>query len=262
MTAAETNRVEQAEAASGLETHDEVLRDDAHGAVYLTLNRPDKRNALDVATFIALEAHLSAMLDTLDDVGAVVIRGAGQCFSAGADISGPTRAPRRNFQASVIEQLANFPRPVLAVVHGHCLTGGLELALAADLIVAAESARFADTHAQFGLAATWGLTQRLPRRIGAYRTRELMFTGRVVTGREAAEIGLATRYAPDAELQSVTAELVATIVGGSWFSHGQHKKALLRTDGMALAAGLADESLRIQRVAPDFADRGGARFVR
>jgi enoyl-CoA hydratase/carnithine racemase len=89
-----------------------------------------------------------------------------------------------------------------------------------------------------------------------------MFTGRVVTGREAAEIGLATRYAPDAELQSVTAELVETIVCGSWFSHGQHKQALLRTDGMALAAGLADESLRIQRVAPDFANRGGARFVR
>jgi enoyl-CoA hydratase len=150
----------------------------------------------------------------------------------------------------------------VAVVHGHCVTGGLELALAADLILAAESARFADTHARFGLAATWGLTQRLPRRIGPYRAREMMFTGRVFGGREAAEIGLASRCVPDADLESATAELVESITRGSWFSHREHKQALLRTDGMALSAGLADESFRTQRVAPDFAERAGERFVR
>ena len=164
--------------------------------------------------------------------------------------------------ASVIERLANLPQPVVAVVHGHCVTGGLELALAADLILAAESARFADTHAAFGLAATWGLTQRLPRRIGPYRAREMMFTGRVFDGREAAEIGLASRCVPDADLESATAELVESITRGSWFSHREHKQALLRTDGMALSAGLADESFRTQRVAPDFAERAGERFVR
>jgi enoyl-CoA hydratase len=67
----------------------------------------------------------------------------------------------------VIERLANLPQPVVAVVHGHCVTDGLELALASDLIMAAESARFADTHGRFALVAGWGMTQRLPRRVGA-----------------------------------------------------------------------------------------------
>jgi len=239
-----------------------IVREDRDGVVYLTLNRPHKRNALDIATFEALETHLVAMAATLDDIGAVVIRGAGPCFSAGADISGPTRSRRHNFQGSVIELLGNFPQPVVAAVHGHCVTGGLELALAADLIVAAESARFADTHSAFGLAATWGLTQRLPRRIGSYRAREMMFTGRVVTGSEAAEIGLAASCVPDDQLASATAQLVEDITRGSWFSHRQHKLALIRTDGMTLAAGLADESFRTQRVAPDFSSRAGARYVR
>jgi enoyl-CoA hydratase/carnithine racemase len=150
----------------------------------------------------------------VETIGAVVIRGAGRCFSAGADISGPTWAPRRNFQASVIERLANLPQPVVAVVHGHCVTGGLELALAA------ESARFADRHATFRLAATWLLTQRLPRRIGPCRAREMMFTGRVFGGREAAEIGLASRCVPDADLESATAELVESITRGSWSATG------------------------------------------
>jgi enoyl-CoA hydratase/carnithine racemase len=244
------------------EVSEVVLRADAGGATYLTLNRPHKRNALDVATFLALEAHLTEVANAVDEIGVVVIRGAGECFSAGADLSGPTRVPRRNFQASVIERLADLPQPVVAVVHGNCLTGGLELVLAADLIVAAESARFSDTHATVGLAATWGLTQRLPRRIGTYRAREMMFTGRAVGGREAADIGLASLCVPDAELESATAELVESITRGSWFSHREHKQALLRTDGMPLAAGLADESFRTQRVAPDFAERAGARFVR
>jgi enoyl-CoA hydratase/carnithine racemase len=89
-----------------------------------------------------------------------------------------------------------------------------------------------------------------------------MFTGRVFDGREAAEIGLASRCVPDADLESATAELVESITRGSWFSHREHKQALLRTDGMALSAGLADESFRTQRVAPDFAERAGERFVR
>ena len=239
---------------------DPVLREDRDSVAVLTLNRPEKRNALDIATFVALEAHLADLETQVGEIGVVVVRGAGPCFSAGADISGPTRSPRPHFQASVIERLANLPQPVIASVHGYCVTGGLELALAADLIVAAESARFADTHARFALAANWGLTQRLPRRIGAYRAREMMFTNREVGGREAERIGLATRCVPDADLETETATLAASIVGGSWFSHQEHKRALLRTDGVPLAAGLADEQYRMRKVGPDFAERAGGRF--
>jgi enoyl-CoA hydratase len=90
----------------------------------------------------------------------------------------------------------------------------------------------------------------------------MMFTGRVVDGREAAAIGLATRCVPDDELVSATVELAAVIAAGSWFSHREHKRSLLRPDGLPLAAGLADESFRTQRVGPDFAERAGARFGR
>jgi enoyl-CoA hydratase len=240
-----------------------VLRSDSSGTVTLTLNRPEKRNALDVATFVALEAHLEQLESQTDDVGVVVLRGAGSCFSAGADISGPTRAPRHNYQAAVIERVANLPQPVVAAVHGYCVTGALELALAADLIVAATSARFADTHARFALVAGWGMTQRLPRRVGSYKAREMMFTGREYTGREAEQMGLANACVPDEELDTALADLVASIVAGSWFSHREHKRTLLRTDGFSLTDGLADEAYRIgRRVGPDFDARVAGRFGR
>ena len=147
--------------------------------VTLTLNRPEKLNALNVELFEALEAHVADI--ERDGAGVVVLRGAGRCFSAGhdlGDIAGGEKMPRPNYQSHVIERLADLPLPVITAVHGHCYTGALELALAGDIIFAAESARFADTHAKWALAPVWGLSQRLPRRIGAYKAREMMFTCR------------------------------------------------------------------------------------
>jgi enoyl-CoA hydratase/carnithine racemase len=240
-----------------------LLRQESDGVVTLVLNRPAKRNALDIATFTELEAAAADLERRTDEVGVVMLRGAGSCFSAGADISGPARAPRHNFQASVIERLANLPQPLIAVVHGHCITGGLELALASDLIVAAESARFADTHARFALVAGWGMTQRLPRRVGLYKAREMMFTGREYTGAEAERMGLAAICVPDEELDEAAASLVAGIAAGSWFSHREHKRVLLRTDGALLADGLADEAYRVRsRVGPDFRARVEERWQR
>ncbi|WP_375482631.1 enoyl-CoA hydratase/isomerase family protein [uncultured Jatrophihabitans sp.] len=238
-----------------------LLCSERDGVATLVLNRPDKRNALDIDVFRALDDRLDDIAARVDEVGAVVVRGAGSCFSAGADISRPTKAPRHNFQASVIEKLATLPQPTVAAVHGHCVTGGLELALAADLIVASESARFADTHASFALVAGWGMTQRLPRRVGPHKAREMMFTARRYSGREAEAMGLASVCVPDAELDAAVDGLTATIVAGSWFSHREHKRVLVRTDGMTLAEGLADEAYRVPtRVGPDFRARAGGRF--
>lgn len=242
-------------------TADPLLRRDKDGVATLTLNRPEKRNALDVATFQALESAAADLEQSTEKVGVVVLRGAGRCFCAGADISRPVKTPRHNYQASVIERLANLPQPLVAVVHGHCVTGGLELALASDLIVAAESARFADTHARFALVAGWGMTQRLPRRVGLYKAREMIFTGREYTGREAEQMGLANLCVPDDELEAAAGDLTRRIAAGSWFSHREHKRILLRTDGTELSAGLADEAYRVgSRVGPDFAERVGGRF--
>src|SRR5438094_9128892 len=123
---------------------DLVLREDRDGLATLTLNRPDKLNALNVEMFVELRAHVDRIAQQTDSVGLVMVRGAGRCFSAGHDlndIAAGERPPRPNFQADTIERLANLPQPVISAVHGHCYTGALELALAGDLIVAAESAK-------------------------------------------------------------------------------------------------------------------------
>src|SRR5215212_9596519 len=131
-----------------------ILREDADGLCTLILNRPAKRNALDSATFAALDQHLAVLETQQEHIGCVVLRGAGAGFCAGADI-GAIQAGAANRvvvdKPGVIARLEELPMPVIAAVHGNCYTGGLELALAADFIVAAHSARFSDTHGKWGL---------------------------------------------------------------------------------------------------------------
>jgi len=235
-----------------------VLRDDRDGAATLTLNRPEKLNALNVALFAELDAHVAQLAGETETVGLVIVRGAGRCFSAGhdlSDIATGERLPRANFQASIIERLANLPQPVISAVHGHCYTGALELALAGDIIFAAESARFADTHAKWALTPVWGMSQRLPRRVGTYKAREMMLTCRTYSGREAAEIGLANACVADAEFDDGLAAMSAEILANSWFSHRANKRLLLDTDGLALGEGLAHEVFRGEGRGPDMAER-------
>ncbi|WEK42402.1 MAG: enoyl-CoA hydratase/isomerase family protein [Candidatus Sphingomonas colombiensis] len=237
-----------------------VLRGDVGGVTTLTLNRPEKRNALNVDMFVALDAHLATLERQIDSVGAVVLRANGPVFSAGADLGKQQRAPATNFQARTIERLAQLPQPVIAAVHGPCFTGGLELVLGADIILAAESARFADTHAKWGLVPGWGMSQRLPRRIGAYKAREMMFTARQVDGRTAERIGLANVCVPDDAFEAELAALVNDITALSWHSHRGNKRLLTETQDLPLAQGLAHEIYRSPGIAPDFAERVGSTF--
>lgn len=235
---------------------DLVLRQDRNGVACLTLNRPDKLNALNVALFKALEAHVADLERA--PAGVVVVRGAGRCFSAGhdlGDIAAGETLPRPNYQSHVIERLADLPLPVVSAVHGHCYTGALELALAGDIIVAAESAKFADTHAKWALTPVWGLSQRLPRRVGTYKAREMMFTCRTYSGREAEGMGLANSCVADAEFDSAIDRLTAQILAQSSFSHAANKRLLIATDGMAQRAGLAHEIYHGEGRGPDMAER-------
>jgi enoyl-CoA hydratase len=237
---------------------DLVLRQDVDGAATLTLNRPDKLNALNVELFSALEAEVARLEQQTETVGLVILRGAGRCFSAGhdlGDISTGERLPAPNFQSKIIERLANLPQPVITAVHGHCYTGALELALVGDIIVAAESARFADTHAKWALTPVWGMSQRLPRRIGPYKAREMMFTCRTYGGREAAQIGLANICVPDVEFDAQIAALAAQILANSWYSHRANKRLLRHTDGLPLEAGLAHEVYYGEGRGPDMHER-------
>lgn len=237
---------------------DLVLREDHGPAVHLVLNRPDKLNSLNVEVFQALDAHVRALAADRGGAAVVVLRGAGKCFSAGhdlGDIAAGEKLPEPNFQAKVIERLAGLPPPVITAVHGHCYTGALELALAGDLILAAESARFADTHAKWALTPVWGLSQRLPRRVGSAKAREMMFTCRTYSGREAEAMGLANACVADDGFEAAIAALAAEIAANSPFSHAANKRLLDATDGLPLPAGLAHEVYRGEGVGPDMAAR-------
>jgi enoyl-CoA hydratase/carnithine racemase len=235
-----------------------VLRSDDDGLVTLVLNRPDKLNAINSELFEELSAHIDAIAAATDSVGCVVLRGAGRCFSAGHDLgaigAGET-AGHLQFQSLVVERLANLPQPVITAVHGHCYTGALELALAGDLILASDSARFADTHAKWGLTPVWGMSQRLPRRVGVAKAREMMFLCRTYSGAEAQAMGLVNAcFAEDAFDAEVTAWARA-VLANSWFSHRANKRLLVETDGLPLGAGLAHEIHRSAGIAPDAGER-------
>ncbi len=235
-----------------------VLREDRDGLAILTLNRPEKLNALTVALFTELREHVEAIATETDKVGLVMVRGAGKCFSAGhdlADIAHGEKPPKPSFQADTIERLANLPQPVISAVHGHCYTGALELALAGDLIVAADSARFADTHSRWALTPVWGMSQRLPRRVGYARAREMMFTARTYTGEQALAMGLANSCVPDQRFDAELDRLAADILANSWFSHRANKRLLRETDSMPLAAGLSHEFHRTEGRGPDMQER-------
>jgi enoyl-CoA hydratase/carnithine racemase len=235
-----------------------VLRNDDAGLTTLTLNRPEALNALSPKLFIELRAHIDAIAKETENVGCVVLCGKGRSFSAGNDLkaiqSGEV-APSRHFQAETLDAIGALPQPVIAAVQGHCYTGSLELALACDLIVAAESAKFSDTHGKWAMSPTWGMSQRLPRRVGIGRAKELMFSGRVVSGREAAEIGLAIKCVPDAELTSAVTQLARSFLENSWFTLRADKWLVNQGLNHTLADGLDFERKNSPGRGPDLEER-------
>lgn len=231
-----------------------VQRIDRDGLATLVLNRPEKLNALTVALFAELRAHVLQLAEATETIGLVVLRGAGKCFSAGhdlADIAHGEKPPRPSFQADTIELLADLPQPVIAAVHGHCYTGALELALAGDMIVCSESAKFADTHARWALTPVWGMSQRLPRRVGLARAQELTYTARTVPGREAAAMGLVNWCAADADFDTEVERTARAILANSWFSLRANKRLYRETDGLPLRVGLSHEIHRSEGRGPD-----------
>jgi len=237
---------------------DLVLRSDANGVAILTLNRPETLNALSPSLFVELRAHLDAIAAASDDVGCVVLRGAGRSFSAGNDIKAiqaGDRAPSPTFQAETLDAIEALPQPVIAQVHGYCYTGALELVLACDLALAGESARFADTHGRWGMTPTWGMSQRLPRRIGPLRAKRMMFSGEPLNGAEAAAIGLVNQCVPDADLEVAVQALASAIVANSWHTLRADKRLVNEGQRYTLAEGLAFERRTSPGASPDMAER-------
>ncbi len=195
-----------------------VLRDDANGVTTLTLNRPDKLNALNPAVFVEFRAHLDAIAED-DTVGCVIVTGAGRSFCAGHDlgaISTNEHAPSKHFEPETVDALEQLPQPTIAKIRGHCFTGGLEFALACDFLIAAESTQLGDTHGQWGLVPVWGMTRRLPERVGRSTAKELMFTSRRITGIEAERIKLVDHAVADGELDGFVDAFATEICANSW----------------------------------------------
>ena len=236
---------------------DIVLCDVIDRVCTITLNRPEKLNALNVESF----RQIGALLDNLDlaNVDCVLLKGAGRSFCAGHDLgdlaSGSEAGLVERLEAGVIERLATLPVPLVAVVQGHCYTGGLELVLAADIIIASADAKFADTHAKWDLVPVWGLTQRLWRRVGRSKALEMMFASRTYSGAEALAMGLANLCVPNDQLEAEVARFCSDICANSSRSTRAMKKMVADTDGLPLAAGLAWELYHSEGHGPDMQAR-------
>ena len=163
------------------------------GVGHLELNRPEARNALNLALGEQLRATLDAWA-TRDDLRVVVLSGAGKAFAAGADIAelkDRTHAQAfLSFNQRLFQMVEDFPRPIIAAIDGYALGGGLELALACDIRIASKAAKVGLPEVSLGIFPSAGATWRLPRVVGFGRAKELIYSGRIVDAEEAASWGL------------------------------------------------------------------------
>ncbi len=234
-----------------------VTRQDKDGLSWLTLNRPEKLNSLTVGMFKQLRQHV---IDLKKDetIGCVILRGAGKCFSAGhdlGDIAEGEKVPSPGWHSETLRMLEKLPKPVIAAVHGHCYTGALEVALAADFILAAESAKFADTHAKWALTPIWGMSQRLPRRVGIATAKRLMFTAETIRAEAALKMGLCEAVFSNDTFENDLRAFAQQILANSTFSHAANKRLLEATDADPLDSGLQWEVMENEGVGPDMRDR-------
>jgi len=223
-----------------------VLRDDRDGVATLMLNRPEKLNAISPEMVSDLRAHLEAVGND-DTVDCVVLGGMGRSFCAGHDLSSiaaGAHGPSRHFEAETVNLLEQLPQPTIGRLHGHCFTGGLELALACDLLVAATSTVLGDTHGQWGLVPVWGMSVRLPERVGPQVAKTLMFTSRRITAATALDIGLVTEVVADDQLDAAVLALSAEICANSAGTNRMVKALLAAESGMSRQGALVFERSR------------------
>jgi enoyl-CoA hydratase len=186
----------------------------------ITVNRPDKLNALNDATIAEL-SHAIDAVRSRPDIGGAILTGAGRAFVAGADIAelqsqGPVDAQRRSRVGQMIfGKFESSPKPVIAAVNGFCLGGGCELAMACHVRIAAEAAKFGQPEVKLGIVPGYGATQRLPRLIGRGRALQLLLTGELIDAQEAYRIGLVNRVVPGGELLTAAQQLLEMMIANA-----------------------------------------------
>lgn len=234
-----------------------LLREDRNGVCYLTLNRPEKLNALDSVLFAAIDRELEE-LEKRDDIHVIVLSGAGKAFCAGHDVAVlGAEGQDENLNARVVSRLADIDKAVIVVIHRHCYTGGLELALAGDIIIVSENARIGDTHSKFALRPIWGLLQRLPRRVGVGVAKDMFCTNRVLSGSYAERVGFANYCFPDDTLWEEAEKIIQKVNQNSPYSINFMKRMIRETDGENMSVGFQREIQTVYEgiLGPDFEER-------
>lgn len=196
----------------------QVLLDRREGYAIVSLNRPEAMNALSRELrkdFVAAFEQCQAA----PDIRVVILTGMGKAFCAGFDLkelgSGNSDNAAEEVNNELAWAMARFEGPIIGAINGHCITGGFEMALACDVIIASDNARFADTHARVGILPGWGLSQKLPRLVGLSRAKEISFTGTPVFAQQALDWGLVNHVVAAEELltraESMAAEMCACV---------------------------------------------------
>jgi len=183
------------------------------GLATVTLNRPEALNALSSALRNRITEVFTELRDN-DAVGVIILTGAGRAFTVGLDLKelGGERAPDAVASGDLSEAICNVGKPVIGAINGFAITGGFEIALMCDFLIACPEAKFADTHARVGVVPGWGLSQRLPRLIGVNRAKQLSLTGNYLDAQTAVAWGLVNSIVPAAELLSTCVELARDIL--------------------------------------------------
>ena len=231
----------------------ELLQEVKGGVATITINRPAQRNAVTYEMWQQLAAMM-AKLKASHEVRVVILRGAGtQAFSAGADI-GEFEETRRNsalaikYHAAVEEALrdvADLPKPTIAMVAGFCVGGGLELAISTDLRIGADNSRFGMPTAKLGIVMPHWEMSRLVRLVGPGPAMDMVLTARLVEADEALRIGLISRLVPLTEIERVTNQVAAEIAAYAPLSHRWHKEIMETVLRMPDLGGLTAEEAKL-----------------
>src|SRR5438093_13473381 len=227
-------------------TYQNILRETSNRISILTINRPDKRNALNQARRDEM-VHALESLDRQLESRVLIITGAGdKAFIAGADINefeGRTALTQREAMKGlrVFDAIEDFSKPVIAMINGFCLGGGLETALACDIRIAADTARLGQPEINLGIIPGGGGTQRLTRLVGEGKAMELILTGDLIDAAHAKEIGLVNAVVPAADLRSTVLNLASRIAEKSPVALRMAKDAIKSAGRMNLREGLDRE---------------------
>jgi enoyl-CoA hydratase len=217
---------------------DILLIDTADRVRTLTLNRPQARNALSAELRRRFFGALREA-ETDDDVDVVILTGSDPVFCAGLDLKELGDSAEL---PDISPQWPPMTKPVIGAINGAAVTGGLELALYCDILLASEQARFADTHARVGLLPTWGLSVRLPQKVGIGMARRMSLTGDYLSAADALRAGLVTEVVPHERLLPTARELAASIVGNNQNAVRALLASYHRIDEAQTGVGLAIEA--------------------